>query len=72
VYEAFLLLQETGFLDGFLKFIKSDIKSGFSYRKWYLPLTHQKMQSTKYLFSADCTNRAQAPDNQAPEKCSTD
>jgi hypothetical protein len=35
---AFLLLQETGFLDGSLKFIAWNIKAGFYYRKWYLPL----------------------------------
>jgi len=31
-YGAFLLLQETGFLDGLLKIISINIKSGFFFR----------------------------------------
>jgi len=39
VYEAFLLLQETGFLGGLLKFNKDNSKSGFDFRNQYLPLS---------------------------------
>ena len=50
-YGAFLLLQETGFLDGLLKIVSSNIKSGFFYRNWYLPLIHRidTLQGMPYL-----------------------
>ena len=48
---AFLLLQETGFRDDSLKFLSINIRSGFSYGKWYLPLNDMfyKVNLTAFL-----------------------
>jgi hypothetical protein len=66
-YGAFLLLQETGFLDGLLKIVSSNIKSGFFYRNWYLPLI-QRMNTLQGMpqIRANCTIKTHTQIKQAP------